>query len=95
MKSKVIATSNAVLSELDGENESVVCIIVCKKDEDLTAKIKEAIKGHHIVDSEVKITEQDSDGLTNQDPAYISAEWESTGEPEIREFVLRIVTTYQ
>jgi hypothetical protein len=94
MRTKLFGKSNAVLSEVTGgEGNPAICIIVCGKDEEISAKVKEALRGHHVVDGDITIDNEDG-VLTNQEPLKFSAEWEDEGESCIRDFELQILPTY-
>jgi len=97
MRTKLYGKSNATLTEVGGET---ICIIVCGKDEEISKKIKTAIKEHHIVDNDSEVTidvdhQTEEAILTNQEPITFSAEWIEDGESIIRDFELRIVATYK
>ena len=56
MRTKLFGKSNATLTEIGGET---ICIISCDKDEEIVAKVKKALKEHHIVDGEIIIDNED------------------------------------
>lgn len=90
MKTTLFGKSNAVLTELKG---GVIAIIECDNGEDITLKIKQAIKDHFVVDTEIVLDSHDA-RLTNQEPVRFSADFEDDGEPSIRDFEIEIVATY-
>ena len=89
MKTKLFATSNAVLTTAN-EGE-IIAVIVCEAESDVTNILEQAIKEHFV--AETVIIHSD-DVLTNQECLKFSADLVEEGEHTVRDFVIQIVATY-
>lgn len=72
-----------------------IAIIGCGKKEDITSKLKLAIKDHYCIldETEIKLS-QTKEVLTNQNIIKFSAEYTEDEEENGRDFSIEIVASY-
>lgn len=94
MRTKLFGKSNAILVNVS-EDINPIAIIECGKDEEIKAKLDNAIRDEFVLGDEVELTfDSDDLVLTNQETVKFSVSYEDEGEPCIRDFEIGIVATY-